>query len=285
MGVRKDVGHGDERLPTYSATMSQILRISIPVLMYLIVGCAAFQEVEGISPTDLSAFHVGMRQSDVERIVGSPLHDATTTEHGYCATYRFNRGYVPPEEHKAARAVFDELMNLMSLGAQFGLTRRYQKAVLKVEYSTDEKLMNVEETMQNNCKDISRRSGRIHCANIHNHLYPLTLPLDVMKWNARAIAHAEWVCSNADQGVANSQRQIGDLYFNGTSGLKKDPVRAYVWYSLAVQGNDKDSATSLIRATTELTGKQLEEAQRLLQEWEPGHCQSDILEATFYLME
>ena len=83
-------------------------------------------------------------------------------------------------------------------------------------------------------------------------------------------------CPNADLGHADAQLHIGDIYNYGAYGNKVDRVRAWVWYSLADQNGEAQAAEQLSRVTTELTPKQLEEANRELAAWKPGQCMQEL---------
>lgn len=87
--------------------------------------------------------------------------------------------------------------------------------------------------------------------------------------------YADWYCDSADAGIADSQRRIGDLYYE--SSAKDGKVRAYAWYSLAATGNNTDAAKSLMHVSQELSPEELTHAEHLLQLWRPGSCRSDLL--------
>lgn len=84
-------------------------------------------------------------------------------------------------------------------------------------------------------------------------------------------------CPNAELGHADAQKHIGDFYYFGAYGIKKDVIQAYVWYSLAAKAGDIRAGEVLLRIKPELSPTQLTEAQKLLDEWAPGQCQSNLL--------
>lgn len=90
--------------------------------------------------------------------------------------------------------------------------------------------------------------------------------------------HAAWFCPQADKGIADPQRRIGDLFYCGgvRDGLTRDLVRAYVWYSLAARGNNSLAKARLDIVEKELSHEELQEAQRLLEAWVPGQCGIDL---------
>jgi hypothetical protein len=83
-------------------------------------------------------------------------------------------------------------------------------------------------------------------------------------------------CPNADLGHADAQLYIGDIYKYGKYAKIVDPVRAWVWYSLASQNGDEKAKRRVSRLTDELTPEQLEEAKRQLTAWMPGQCIEEL---------
>jgi len=86
-------------------------------------------------------------------------------------------------------------------------------------------------------------------------------------------------CPNADQGHADAQKHIGDLYYFGTDEINIDLIRAHVWYSLAAKSGNKEASELLDHLVKELSPQQLSKAQIQLDEWKPGQCQRDLMEA------
>jgi TPR repeat protein len=84
-------------------------------------------------------------------------------------------------------------------------------------------------------------------------------------------------CPNADLGNADAQYQIGNLYNFTYGNPKRDPISAYVWYSLAADGGNLEAEKYLRFVASELNHDQLEEAQHRLEHWKPGQCRSDLL--------
>ena len=85
-------------------------------------------------------------------------------------------------------------------------------------------------------------------------------------------------CPNAELGHADAQKHIADIFYFGLFNVEKDPVRAYVWYKLASTNGDIEASSSINKMAKEMSVVQLYEAQQLLVQWEPGHCESDLLE-------
>jgi hypothetical protein len=96
--------------------------------------------------------------------------------------------------------------------------------------------------------------------------------------NPRAGAYKEAgiYCPNADLGHSDAQLRIAAIYDYGAYGKKIDPVRAWVWYSLASQNGDEVATRQVSRLTDELTSEQIEEAKRRLAAWKPGRCMQEL---------
>lgn len=92
-------------------------------------------------------------------------------------------------------------------------------------------------------------------------------------------------CPSADLGNADTQKHIGDLFYLGTYGIKRDLVLAYVWYSLAAMGENKEAAKQLNPLVDELSPHQTDEAVRQLLDWKPGQCERDLNNATLEVAE
>jgi len=83
-------------------------------------------------------------------------------------------------------------------------------------------------------------------------------------------------CPRADMGDADAQKHIGDLFYHGIYGIKRDLILAYVWYSLAAMGENKEVTKQLQSLVDELSPHQADEAVRQLVNWEPGQCEREL---------
>jgi TPR repeat protein len=98
-------------------------------------------------------------------------------------------------------------------------------------------------------------------ANFMNMNYPAAV-----KWYQRA----------ADQGYADAQDTLGEMYLGGL-GVQQSNMQAYVWFSLASANNDPlsdqerrdDAAHNRDLAAANMTTEQIAEARRLINEWKP----------------
>ena len=85
----------------------------------------------------------------------------------------------------------------------------------------------------------------------------------------------KWYRKAAEQGIADAQYFLG-VAFDSGQGVPQDSVQAYMWYSLAASRlseaeAEKREMVLMSRGViaSRMTPEQLEEAQRLAQEWKP----------------
>lgn len=100
-----------------------------------------------------------------------------------------------------------------------------------------------------------------------------------MYWND--IGHKDakkWLCRSADSGYAEAQYRLGLLYENGSEGVPKDRVMAFMWYRLSASSeNDMRFVDNALRVYQELTQEQAAAAALLVQDWQPGQCEHNLL--------
>ena len=87
-------------------------------------------------------------------------------------------------------------------------------------------------------------------------------------------------CPNAELGHADAQVYIGDLYYLGAYGIEKDVIQAYVWYSLAAENEGSYAADRVRELEEDMPQESLVEAKRRFDQWLPGTCRQDLLEAS-----
>lgn len=103
--------------------------------------------------------------------------------------------------------------------------------------------------------------------------------LDVISAATRGLIQETGLyCPNADLGHAYAQIHIGDIYYLGRLNVEVDLLLAYVWYSLAIENGGNVASGRLNEVKNKMSPEQLKEAKRLLRDWEPGHCENDLLE-------
>jgi TPR repeat protein len=94
--------------------------------------------------------------------------------------------------------------------------------------------------------------------------YTLKNYTEAMKWYRRA----------ANQGYADAQSNLGELYFAGR-GAPQSYVQAYLWFSLAAANpaSEKKTRDDAVHSRDLVAGKmttvQIAEARRLASEWKP----------------
>jgi hypothetical protein len=86
-------------------------------------------------------------------------------------------------------------------------------------------------------------------------------------------------CPRAESGDAAAQTYIGDLFYLGSYGLKKNLIQAYVWYSLAANRGIPYANQQVTNLTGELSSNQLIKAKQRLEQRELGQCERDLMEA------
>ncbi len=77
-----------------------------------------------------------------------------------------------------------------------------------------------------------------------------------------------WWKKAASQGNAKAQYNLGVLYDNGY-GVTQDFVQAHKWHSLAAANGHKEAALFRDAIAKQMTSAQIDEAQKLTQEWKP----------------
>lgn len=87
------------------------------------------------------------------------------------------------------------------------------------------------------------------------------------------------LCVAADNGVISAQRRLGLLYGSGIYGVIEDKIRSYVWYQLAADNGDDESAMWVenYRNANKLSASELMEAEQLLADWQKGQCSKELL--------
>jgi TPR repeat protein len=101
-------------------------------------------------------------------------------------------------------------------------------------------------------------------------------------WSANTVGitrEAGIYCPNADLGHADAQVYVGDLYYLGAYDLDKDIVQAYVWYSLAEANGSPYASEKVVKLQNEMSDEILAAAQLKIEQWQPGTCRQDLLEA------
>lgn len=75
--------------------------------------------------------------------------------------------------------------------------------------------------------------------------------------------------SDAERGDADAQYMVGFLYARG-EGVRRDLVRAYLWFTLAARRGDEVAAEALAGLARRMTPEQISEAETLARDWRPA---------------
>ena len=59
--------------------------------------------------------------------------------------------------------------------------------------------------------------------------------------------------------------------------INQDLARAYVWFSLALQGDVGEYRSNLDSVIKFMSQAQLNEAEHMLTNWKPGQCERDLV--------
>jgi hypothetical protein len=252
----------------------------------LFQGCATQHAYFGHDETDLSILQTGVSRAAIEKVTGPPER-IEQDEEFYIAWYVYDVGYKGRLEKEnafnkitmAPVMAYGELLTLGLWGAMLEHCQEVcQKGQLEVRYDATDTMLSVRES-------ILPESHVLLDGCLYNTTFRDMRPM-CMGWRQMSGGRdTEWLfgraagayCPNADLGHADAQIHIGDIYYQGIYGRKYDPVRAWVWYSLAAQGGDAQAMEQLSRVTAELTPEQLAEARQQLAEWQPGQCEKDLV--------
>ena len=82
----------------------------------------------------------------------------------------------------------------------------------------------------------------------------------------------KWYRKAADQGFAAAQLNLGEMYAIG-DGITEDSVIAYMWFNLAASQNYEDAKESKGIISKKMTREQIAEAQKLSREWLAKHSE------------
>lgn len=262
------------------------LVVSILLLgVVLVQGCVAKHAYFGHDETDLSILQAGVSRAAVEKVTGPPER-MEQDEGFYIASYVYDVGYRGRLEKESAFnkismapvMAYGELLTLGLYGAMLEHCQEVcQKGLLEVSYDATDTVLTVRES-------ILPESHVLLDGCLYNTFDDMQQMCE--RWRQMTGGRdTEWLfdraagtyCPNADLGHADAQVHIGDIYYHGIYARKFDPVRAWVWYSLAAQGGDAQAKEQLSQVTAELTPEQLAEARQQLAAWQPGQCVKELV--------
>ena len=118
-------------------------------------------------------------------------------------------------------------------------------------------------------------------------------------------SRVKWLCRSADQGHVDARLGLAYLYRSGTYGFPQDYAHSYMWYRLSALGELKEEVDELIEKLKNpsfwnpiacsrgqacyiakqifdlqgiLTPTGLGEADHILENWQPGQCERNLVE-------
>jgi hypothetical protein len=105
---------------------------------------------------------------------------------------------------------------------------------------------------------------------------------------------ADYLCARSEEGLG---KDIGDIfntdYFVDKKRIEGDLLRAHVWYRRSFdwarehesERLEQISRDRLSQVESEITPEQLEKAVQMYSQWQPGHCQAELMEILSALSE
>lgn len=82
------------------------------------------------------------------------------------------------------------------------------------------------------------------------------------------VAMRRWL-NLANQNNGSAQYNIGLMHFYG-QGVRKDPVEAYKWFSIAASNGILKGRTALKRLANFMSPLQIRQAEKRAREWKPA---------------
>ncbi len=261
-----------------------------------------------IQPTDVSPIKFGATRATVEGVLGKPVK-SVQTDTGRIDTYKYNRGYTPTGgsggSGDGCAPFITVCIGVLAIAAvvapiAHGIRYERQRGDIDIIYGPDDTVLWLER-FPGKIEEVRKILARAEQGDAEAtfRLALLSSSADERrKWISLAAnqGHAEaqfqlytrdkpdgksltWLCLAANQGHALAQEELGDLHVKGLgqawreAGLVElDPVRAYVWYSLAAANGDRRAGYIRDDLADQMTPEQIAEGERLAAEWKPGDC-------------
>jgi len=265
-------------------------------------GCAT-------EPTDLSTIKPKNSRAEIEAVLGEPL-DTVQTDVGQIATYRYDLGSAGAYEHTSMAKMSGRNMGgcygciIFLLATPIELLVHADDrnwGVVSILYATDERILAdfYGLSIAENSQELIAYSQLVTHAEggDPNAQYQMAKLMDeenrliwyrkaAQQGNAEAqFALAEtaptvgsrqyWLCRAAHQGNKDAQLKLSTNYWNGYDDLPVDQVRAYTWYSLAMEGCPGapgycPNEVGRNFFAKHMTSSQVAEAEHLVAEWKPN---------------
>jgi TPR repeat protein len=77
--------------------------------------------------------------------------------------------------------------------------------------------------------------------------------------------------ADADKGKVDALYELGVSYSTGASGVDVDLIEAHKWFNLAALSGDTRSQHCRAEISTEMTAREIAEAQKQARAWLGGH--------------
>jgi TPR repeat protein len=87
-----------------------------------------------------------------------------------------------------------------------------------------------------------------------------------------------WACRAADNGNSFARYRLAMIFEKGLEGFERDNARAQMWYRLAAVSGHVLGNSNADRLAQTGTEAESEEALRLLNNWQPGQCEAEVVE-------
>jgi hypothetical protein len=256
-----------------------------------IAGCAV---LPGVNPTDLSSVQEETAaRSEVETALGEP-DLSRATDKGRIDAYLYDRG-ADVETYFSANPMTWLMLPAIWLGTPFIYAGKVdeQESYLTVVYDKQDRVVdyavwpNAETPEEANtfyerraedraqldrelataeacAKDFAKGVRECDAEAIYELAYKLN---DLSKaWR--------FYCVSAHHGHDKARYALGNYYRWGRGLISPEPVRAYLWYTLA--GDTKKSLQFKEQVASEMTHDQIAEAERLVAEWQPNPAECEV---------
>jgi len=269
-----------------------LLRLSVVFLCLVTVSACAIQ------PTDLSAVKEGATRAQVERVLSKPIKSVEAAE-GRIDTYEYNRGYEPPAirggygggPYMGGEAVVALFLLPIVGPIAHSIHHEKQRGTIEITFDRDDRVKKVSLGGYGaSLPEIEKmnETGKQKAQDEANQGDARAQWIYAIKY-ARGPAHVDWLCRSARQGFARSQATLGRMLHDPASyrdaPVTVNPIRAYMWYTLALDGNERAEVVRSARLSrfedrgifedhrgdlrASMTPTQIAEGERLAAAWTP----------------
>jgi hypothetical protein len=273
------------------------------VAALFVQGCINFTYVPGVEKTDLSAvYEETATRSEVEAVLGEPVASRTTDE-GSISLYPYNRGaeggFAGPQEildHPAGKILMWGTLGVLTPGVTpflYADKVDRQKGFLAVFYSTDDEPTNIQlvgsgdpDTQMDFLVaglQLKRRAYQGDAKAMYQYAFRVNDRAESWKYG----------CLAANQNYPDAQGLVADHYRQGRDPVKRDLLRAYVWYRLAEMNGYEGGQRTGQKIKTEtgwkccpakpysealavnMTPSELADGERLVSKWKPNPAECE----------